>query len=126
MADNARSEGWITFAIIIAAIAGTLNLVFGVAAMYQLGPFAQPELMFASLYPFGLTLVFVGAAEIVSAVLLSRRMMMGRWLAIAIAGTSIIMWSLWIGAYQTASLFALVLNTLIIYGLAVTGDHFKA
>lgn len=126
MPEKAHAEGWITFATIIAAVAGTLNAVFGLAAMYKLGPFGQPEVLYLSTYVFGLILLFIGVAQIVTAVLLSRRLMMGRWFGIFIAASSMILWSFWIGAYQTASLFALVLDTLVIYGLAVTGEHFTS
>jgi hypothetical protein len=62
----------------------------------------------------------------VTAALLVRRSALGRIAGIIVASVSILMWSLWLGAYTTSALIALVLDVLVIYGLSVTGEHFKS
>jgi uncharacterized membrane protein len=126
MAERTHSEGWITFAAILAGIAGGVNSIFGIAAMFGLGRFSDPALMFASLYAFGLMLLSAGIVQLVTALLLVRRNALGRIAGIIVASVSILMWSLWLGAYTTSALIALVLDVLVIYGLSVTGEHFTS
>ena len=126
MAERAHSEGWITFAAIMAGIAGAVNSIFGFAAMFKLGRFSDPALMFASLYAFGLLLLVTGIVQLVTSLLLVRRNNLGRIAAIIIASVSILMWSLWLGSYTTSALIALLLDVLVIYGLSVTGEHFTS
>ncbi len=126
MAERTHSEGWITFAAIIAGIAGAVNSVFGLALMFRLGRFGSPELITVGLYGFGLTLLAFGVAEIVAAVLLTRRNVLGRIAAIILASVSILMWSLWLSAYPMAGLIAVVLDVLVIFSLSITGEHFKS
>ena len=126
MAEHTHSEGWITFAAIMAGIGGGVNAIFGVALMYRLGPFGSPQLAIINLYGFGLMLLFFGVAEILAAVFLVRRINLARIGAMVLAAFSIVMWSLWIGAYPAAALITLVVDVLVLYGLSVTGSYFKS
>ena len=99
MAERTHSEGWITFAAILAGIAGGVNTLFGIAAMFGLGRFSDPALMFTSLYAFGLLLLSAGIVQLVTSPLLVRRNALGRIAGIIVASVSILMWSLWLGAY---------------------------
>jgi hypothetical protein len=125
VSEKTGSESWITFAAIVAGVAGALNVMFGLAATYGFGPFAAIEVLYASAYALGLLLLFVGGAQAVTAFLLTRRIAFGRVAAIALAASSILLWTLWLGAYQTAAIVAIALDILVIYGMSVTGEHFK-
>jgi hypothetical protein len=126
MAEHTHSEGWITFSAMMAGIAGGVNSIFGIALMYRLGPFSSPDLILINLYGFGVMLLSFGIAEIVMAVLLVRRNAIGRYGAMILSAASILMWSLWLGAYTTAALITIGLDILVIFGLSVTGDYFKS
>lgn len=126
MADRTHSEGWVTFAAILSAVAGAANLMFGLAAMFGWGKFGSQALIFASMYAFGLTLACWGAAQLITSWFLVRRSALGRIAGIIIAAVSLFMWTMWIGAYTHAALLALVLDVLVIFGLSVTKEYFES
>jgi hypothetical protein len=126
MAERTHSEGWITYAAIMAGIAGAVNAIFGIAAMFRLGRFSSPDLIFASLYAFGLGLLVFGAAQILASVFLVRRNAVARVGAIVLASVSIVFWCLWLGNTPTAALVAILLDALVIFGLSVTKEYFTS
>lgn len=124
MAEKTHS-GWITFSTWVVGIAGVVNVIVGLAAMYRLGPFSAPELALLHLYTWGILLLASGVFQLVAAALVARRSVVGRVLAMIMASLSIVMWCLWLGAYTTAAFTALVLDVLVLYGLSATGDQFS-
>jgi hypothetical protein len=126
MAERTHSEGWITFAAIMASIAGAVNAIFGFAAMFGLGRFSSEALLFTSVYVFGLGLLVFGAAQIVAALMLFRRNSLGRIGGIILASVSIVFWCLWLGSATTAALIAILLDVLVIFGLSVTKEYFTS
>ncbi len=125
VAERTHSSGWVTFSMWIAGIAGVLNLIVGFAAMRHLGPFAAPELVFLHLYTWGVVLLVAGVFQLGAAVLLARRSSVGRVLAMIMASLSLISWCLWIGAYTTAAVTAILLDVLVLFGLSGTSDQFS-
>ena len=123
MADGSSSEGWITFTALILGVEGVVNAIVGVLAMYNLGPFGG-ERAAVNTYGWGIMLLFFGVASIVAALLISRRSNIGRMGGILLAAASLIMWSLWLGAYTTAALIAVVLDILVLFGLSVSKERF--
>lgn len=125
MVDKAHSEGWITFSTVVLWTASAVNVVVGLAAMYD-PVFSDRAPVLVGLYAWGVTLLAGGLAQAVAAVLLGRRSKLGRIAAMALASFSITMWAFWSGAYTTASMIAILLAVLVLYGLSVTKSSFTA
>ena len=124
MAEKTHSEGWITFATILAALAGITNLLFGISMMLSANAFPNAGVLFTTLSLWGLGMVVLGALEIVAALWLIARKNAGRIFAIVIASISLVGWMMWRGVFPFAALSALVLDILVIYGLSVTREYF--
>lgn len=117
-------EGWITFAAILAGLAGVANLLFGLGGVFRASVFPTNSVLFSTLTYWGWGMIIFGILEILAAVLLVGRSNGGRILAIVLASVSIVGWMLWLGAFPFAGLTALVLDVLVIYGLSVTKEYF--
>lgn len=125
MGVQEHSEGWITFAAILAGVAGVVNVIWGLAAVVRAGAVAQYTVLFTNISVWGWLSMLFGAAQIVAAFLLVARSNGGRILAISLASISLVLWMLLLGALPLAGLMALVLDVLVIYGLSVTAEYFK-
>lgn len=125
MAEKTHSEGWITFAAIMAGLAGAANAITGFLAMFNLGRFSAANVAALNLYGWGLMVLIFGALQIAAAVLLTRRSSVGRIGALILASISILLWMLWLGGYPVAAVAAISFDVLVIYGLSVTGEYFE-
>ncbi len=124
MTATEHSEGWITFAAILAGVAGVANGVWGLAAVLNTSALAQYSVLFTKLNAWGWAIMLFGIVQIIAAFMLVARSNAGRILAIVLAAVSILGWMMWLGALPFAGLAALVLDVLVIYGLSVTGPYF--
>jgi hypothetical protein len=125
MATYEHSEGWITFAAILAGVAGVVNGVVGLGAIANAHALTQYGILFTNLNAWGwLTLLF-GVLQIVAAFLLMARSNAGRILAMVLASISLVLWVMLIGALPLAGLIAVALDILVIYGLSVTSEYFQ-
>jgi hypothetical protein len=113
--------GWLTFAGVMFLIAGTFNTVYGVAALVNDDYFAVDELLFGDLSTWGVLYRIVAAAQVGAALLVFARSAIGAILGIFIAGLNATLALVSIGAYPIWSITVMVVDGLIIYGLAVYG-----
>lgn len=126
MAVQEHTEGWITFAAILAGVAGVVNFIWGLAAVMRGSAIAQYTVLFTNLTAWGWLSMLFGVLQIVAAFLLVARSNAGRILAITLASISLILWMMLLGVLPLAGLMALVLDVLVIYGLSVTAEYFGA
>jgi hypothetical protein len=125
-----RGQGRVTFAAVLLLIAGTLNVIYGIAAISEAHFFtdAGNHYVLASLNTWGWITVLLGAVELTGGFSLLGGNAYGRVIGIAAASVGAIGSLLSVGgAYPFWSLgvFALcliVLHGLIVYGEPATGE----
>jgi hypothetical protein len=113
--------GWLTFAAVLFLLAGSLNALYGIAALVNDDYFAVDELLFGDLSLWGVIYLGFAAAQIAAALLIINRSVGGALMGIALAGLHAIGVLMSIGAYPVWSVILLVIDGMIIYGLTVYG-----
>jgi len=114
-------HGWIVFAAVMFLFAGATHLLWGISALSKASYFRSEGLLFGELKMWGVFYVVGGALAILAGVMVLRRSAFGAMLGIGLAMLSGLLTLITIGAYPVWSVIALVVDGLIIYGLAVHG-----
>jgi hypothetical protein len=112
------------FAGVYLLIAGTMNAIWGLAALTDRRVLLEGGLAWSTLTTWGWVSVAVAAVQLSAGVLVLARRVVGRVLAVAIAMAGVFVNFLSIGAYPTWSIFALVANGLVLWAVTVHGDAF--
>ncbi|HZB75788.1 MAG TPA: hypothetical protein VE526_06155 [Solirubrobacteraceae bacterium] len=116
-------EGWMIFAGVLFLLLGLFNAMWGVAALAADDDFVADELLFGDLTLWGILFLLVAAAQLYAAWLIGTRSSWGRVLGIGLACLSATLAMLTFGARPLWAATVLVLDLLVIYGLAVHGDE---
>ena len=121
-ADEARGAGWVTFAGIMLAMVGTLNLIGGIAAVSDSTFYTQnAQYILSGLNTWGWILICLGVTQVLTALGIWMRVTGVRWLGVAFASLNAIVQLLVIDAYPFWSLALFTLDILVIYGLVAYG-----
>jgi hypothetical protein len=120
-------SGWVTFAAVIAAIAGVYNVLSGIAAIAEDD---QTERIAEVLYgvdisAWGWFWLILGIVQIVVAYLIYVRHTMGLYLGLAWAFLSATLTVFVIFAYPAWAITLLVIDVLVIYALCANADEFE-
>ncbi|MGZ6574463.1 MAG: DUF7144 family membrane protein [Solirubrobacteraceae bacterium] len=117
-----RGAGWILFAGIMLAIAGSLNFIWGIAAVSSSHFFvANASFILSDLNTWGWIAIAFGAIEFLAALSIWRGGAFGRWFGIFVAGLAVIAAMMMIPAYPFWALTLVAIDLLVIYGLAAYG-----
>ncbi|HWI71089.1 MAG TPA: hypothetical protein VNT55_03970 [Baekduia sp.] len=120
--DDGRGYGWVLFAGLMLAIVGTLNFIYGIAAIGDSKFYVQDaELIISNLNTWGWFLVIIGAVQVLSAFGIWAQAAGARWVGIISAGLNAIVQMLTISGYPFLSLALFAIDVLIIYGLLAHG-----
>jgi hypothetical protein len=125
--DLARRSGWITFAGVIALVAGGYNGLSGIAALADdetLADRATEVLYGIDLTAWGWFWLIVGVVQLVTGVLILGRNIWGLWLGVAIACVSAFMTVFVMFVFPLWAIAVLALNFLVLYGLLTRSDEF--
>ncbi len=121
-----EGSGWLLFASIMIAIAGVLNVVWGIAAISESKFFTQnATYILSGLNTWGWIVLIIGVLELFAAYSISVGGQYGRWLGIVVASINSIAALMSIPAYPFWSLCLFAIDILIIYGLAAYGGQRK-
>ncbi len=124
--DGVEGGGWLLFASIMLAIAGALNIVWGIAAISKSKFFTQNATYIVSgLNTWGWVVLIIGALELLAAYSVLVGGQYGRWLGIFVAGINSIAALMSIHAYPFWALCLFGIDVLIIYGLAAYGGQHR-
>jgi hypothetical protein len=119
MDDLDRVTGWWLFAGIMLLISGTLNIIWGIAAISESHFFAlNTHYILSSLNTWGWITLILGALEILAAFSLFGGGSYGRWFGMIAAGLVAIASLMDISAYPFWSLCVFALSVIILYQLA--------
>jgi hypothetical protein len=119
-------SGWITFAAIVALIAGAYNALSGLSTLvtdYEPIEDAAEVLFGISIDAWAWFWLVVGAAQLATGFLLISRNVWGQVLGVGIAGLSAIAALFTIFAWPLWAFSVLTLDILVIYGLLTHGDE---
>ena len=124
--EGART-GWVTFAGIVALVAGGYNALGGLAALSDddtLNAQATEVLFGIDLTGWGWFWLLVGIVQIVAGVLVLQRNELGRWLAMVIAAVSALITVFFIVVFPLWAIAVLALDTLVLYALVTREAEF--
>jgi hypothetical protein len=120
--DDSRGYGWVLFAGMMLAIVGSLNFIYGIAAIGDSKFYVKDaQFIISNLNVWGWFLVIVGAVQVVSAFGIWAQAGGARWVGIISAGLNAIVQMLAISAYPFLALALFAIDILIIYGLLAYG-----
>jgi hypothetical protein len=119
-----RGSGWLLFAGIMVLVAGTLNIIYGIAAIDNANFFVNDaQFVFSDLNTWGWIVLVLGVLQVFAAFSIWQGGSYGRWFGIFVAALSAIGALLSIPAYPFWSLTIFAVDVLIIYGLAAYGGQ---
>jgi hypothetical protein len=116
-------EGWLTFAGIMIIVLGTLNIIWGIAAIDRSGFFVgETKLIFDDIRTWGWIILIIGALQVLAGFGIFARNQFARWFGVAVAAVNLIAALTSISAYPFWALVIIGIDVLVIYGLAAYGD----
>ena len=122
-----RGLGWVIFAGCMLCLVGTLNIVYGIAAISNSKFYvANTQYVFSDLNTWGWILLIVGVVQFVAAFGIWASTEWGRWVGVASAGINAIVQMLFIPAYPWLALALFATDLLVIYGLVAYGGRQSA
>ena len=112
-----EGQPWVTFAGIMIAIVGVMNVIYGLGAIDNSAFFVQDAryIVFDDLNTWGWILTVVGAVQIFAAFGIFART---AWIGIVSASGNAILQLLFISSYPLAALALFAVDVAVIYGLA--------
>jgi hypothetical protein len=120
--DDGRGYGWVLFAGTMLTLVGTLNFIYGIAAISDSKFYVQnAQFVISNLNTWGWFLVIIGAVQVVSAVGIWAQAPGARWVGIITAAGNAIVQMLTISAYPFLALALFTMDILIVYGLIAYG-----
>ncbi len=117
--------GWIVFAWIMLLVAGIMAVINGIVALSRASFFTATgaHYVFTDLRTWGWVALIMGIVTIIAAGSVWRGGAFGRWFGIIIAGIGVIVQLSWIPIEPFWALVIMLLDILVIYGLAVYGGR---
>jgi len=115
-----RGLGRAIFAAVLLMIGGTLNIIYGIAAIGNSSFFVHDtHYVFGSLKSWGWITLIIGVAELIASLSLFAGQAFGRYFGIAVGGLAALGALLELPAYPLWSLAVFALSLWIIHGLAI-------
>jgi hypothetical protein len=119
MGHESRVTGWWVFAGIMLVIAGTLNVIWGIAAVDDAKFFvADQKYIISSLHTWGWVTLILGVLELIAGFSLFAGGGFGRWVGLFAASLSAIAALLSLPAYPLWSLAVFAISVIVVYQLA--------
>jgi hypothetical protein len=122
--NDDRGAGWVMFAGIMIFIAGTLNCIWGIAAIDKASFFIENErYIISDLSTWGWIVLIIGVLQVIAAFSIWAGNTYGRWIGVITASASAIGALLSIPGYPLWSLAVFSIDILVIYGLVAYGGR---
>jgi hypothetical protein len=119
-----EGSGWVTFAGTMLAILGTLNIIYGIAAIDDSRVYVgDTTYVFGDLNTWGWFLLFIGAVQLLTAFGIWNGNELARWVGIAAAMGNAILQLLFLPAFPFLAMSLFALDILVIYGLIAYGGR---
>jgi p-aminobenzoyl-glutamate transporter AbgT len=121
--------GWVTFAAVILALLGTLNVIQGFLALFDDGYFAvrtEEQLLLVEFTAWGVILLIWGALLILAGLALAAGKGWARWFALAAVFVNVIAQIGFLPAYPLWSAIMIGLDVVVIFALTARWDEARA
>jgi hypothetical protein len=119
--------GWVTFAVVMLGIAGSLNVIYGIAAISNSSFYVgDAKHVISSLNTWGWVVMIFGVGQVVAAICIWAETEFGRWLGVLLAAAGAIVHLIFMPASPLLALALFALDVLIVYGLVVHGGRREA
>jgi hypothetical protein len=122
-----KGPGWLSFAGVMLLIIGTLNVLYGVAAIAD-SKFFVHDASFAvgTLHTWGWLLAIIGAAQFLAGIGIFTGSQAARWIGIGTAGVNAILQLLNLPSYPLLAITIFAIDVLVLYGLVAFGGRRRA
>lgn len=118
-------RGIVTFAAIALLLAGSFNILVGIAALADDQRFNGDALLFGDLSVWGFWWIFIGLLQAWAGWQVMKMKDVGMMMGIAFAGLNAFTQLMFVDAYPIWSLVILVVDFIIIYALSTSADDFE-
>lgn len=122
-----KRSGWVTFAGVMAVLAGGYNALSGIAALTNDDTVAsqvKDVLYGIDLTAWGWIWLLVGIAQVITGVLIFQRHVWGLWLGVGFASLSALMTVIVMFVFPLWALAVLTIDFLVLFGLLTESDEF--
>jgi hypothetical protein len=124
MNETEKGAGWLAFAGMMVLIAGTLNVIWGIAALDDASFFIEDErYILEDLNTMGWVILVIGIIQVLAALSIWSGGEFGRWIGIIGATLGAIAALLSIPGFPLWSVCVFGVNLLVLYGLMAYGGH---
>jgi hypothetical protein len=124
MNERVEGAGWLVFAGVMVLIAGTLNCIWGIAAIDGASFFIEDErYILSDLNTLGWIVLIIGVVQVIAAFSIWAGGQFGRWIGIIGATLGALAALLSIPGFPLWSVCVFFINVLIIYGLTAYGGQ---
>lgn len=124
MNDRVEGGGWLMFAGVMILIAGTLNCIWGFAALDDANFFVEDKrYIISDLNTMGWIVLILGVIQIIAAFSIWSGGEFGRWIGVLAASISAIGALLSMPGFPLWSVCIFFIDVLIIYGLVAYGGR---
>ena len=125
--ESPAGYGWVIFAGSMLAIVGTLNFIYGIAAVSNSKFYVRDvTYVISDLNTWGWVMLCIGFVQFVSAFGIWGQVAGARWVGILSAGVNAIIQMLVLPAYPFLALALFSIDILVIYGLVAHGKAAEA
>lgn len=122
--DYEEGYGWVMFAGIVIMIAGTLNIIYGIAAISNSHFYtANAHYVISSLNTWGWVILIIGILQFCAAMGIWGKATWARWVGVFVASINAIIQLIFIPAYPFLALAIFTLDLLVVYGLVAYGGR---
>ena len=124
-----KRSGWITFAGVMALLAGGYNALSGIAALSDddtIASQAKDVLYGVDLTAWGWLWLIIGILQVVTGILILQRHPWGLWLGVTFAGLSAMLTVVVMFVFPLWALAVLAIDMLVLFGLLTQSDEFLA
>lgn len=121
-ARAATGTGWAAFAGVFFLVAGTFQVIEGIAALSK-SRYLFAQVLFANLEFWGVMLLIVGGLGIFAGYAILSRQEIGRVLGIALACLGIVVQLMFANTNGTWAIVMIAVYMVILYGLIVKGEE---
>jgi hypothetical protein len=119
-----KGTGWVMFAAVLLGLGGIWNFVDGILAIANSHVYtANSNVVFSDLNTWGWIVMILGIIEGLAALAILSGSEFARWFGICAAGLNAIGQLMFVPVYPWWGLAMFAVDVLIIYALAVYGEH---
>jgi hypothetical protein len=124
MDETVKGGGWLVFAGIMVLIAGTLNIIWGIAAIDKAHFFVENQkFIIKNLNTNGWIVLVIGAIQVIAAFSIWAGGEFGRWIGVIGGCLGAIGALLSIPGFPLWSVCVFFVDILVVYGLTAYGGH---